>query len=159
MAPLVSGWQLHRVYTRWMRARGYELHDRQSAARCVARARGSAAEHMCVRAGDTRPSHGPARRPRRGVHASAIDVGSGARGSRVGDRCGKLVGKILCGCRAKIAEVTWLLHGIAWHAPPHVARTTTSAPRSGVAFPFVIERLSNTPARPQEASPHTWEAV
>ena len=30
---------------------------------------------------------------------------------------------------------------------------------SGVAFPFVIERLSNTPARPQEASPHTWEAV
>ena len=25
--------------------------------------------------------------------------------------------------------------------------------RSGVAFPFVIKRLSNTPARPQEASP------
>ena len=32
---------------------------------------------------------------------------------------------------------------------------------SGVAFPFVLERLSNTPPRPQEASPRIepWEAV
>ena len=37
---------------------------------------------------------------------------------------------------------------------------------SGTAIVVVLERLSNTPARPQEASPHTpdlriepWEAV
>ena len=40
-----------------------------------------------------------------------------------------------------------------WHgtllAVGHALRT------SGVAFPFVLERLSNPPAHPQEASPHT----
>ena len=42
----------------------------------------------------------------------------------------------------------WLWHGTLLGVRHHL-RT------SGVAFPFVLERLSNTPARPQEASPRT----
>ena len=42
----------------------------------------------------------------------------------------------------------WLWHGTLLGVRHHL-RT------SGVAFPFVIERLSNTPARPQEPSPCT----
>ena len=42
-------------------------------------------------------------------------------------------------------------HNTCTHGTSHRSAWRTS----GTACPFVLERLSNTPARPQEASPHT----
>ena len=42
---------------------------------------------------------------------------------------------------------------VRWHGA--LLKVRDALRTSGVAFPFVLERLSNPPAHPQEASPHT----